>query len=448
MNRLVLTLLLTGLSQAHAQEPAPAPPPETEEEARPTGLPKSGHWIFNLDVGLGAFGFANSLYTNVRPDPSGDLSDNWAESYAKPALSARFGLGESEIYGKLSAVGERTFAAPPPLVGEEASSFQVEDLYLGWRSGKTLGLSDDVLELTVGRAPYTIGHGFLLWDGAGEGGSRGGYWSNARKAWEFAAVGRFKPGRHTLEAFYLDRDDVPESETGTRLWGANYELALGKDTTIGASYLSLRADPEALPERDGMNVFNLRAFTAIRALPGLSFELEYAREQNGDRLRSDAWTAQAGYELGSVAWKPRLSYRFASFEGDDPATETNESFDSLLPGFHDWGTWWQGEIAGEYFLANSNLQSHQARLHLTPSQSVGAGLVAYLFRLDQPPSLAPGVTSKDLAFELDAYCDWELGEAFTVSFVAAFASPQDAVRQAFQRTRSFAYGMLYVAYSY
>jgi hypothetical protein len=235
MNRLVLTLLLTGVSQAHAQEPAPAPPPETEAEARPTGLAKSEHWTFNLDVGLGAFGFANSLYTNVRPDPSGDLSDNWAESYAKPALSARFGLGESEIYGKLSAVGERTFAAPPPLVGEEASSFQVEDLYLGWRSGKTLGLTDDVLELTVGRAPYTIGHGLLLWDGAGEGGSRGGYWSNARKAWEFAAVGRFKPGRHTLEAYYLDRDDVPESETGTRLWGANYELALGKDTTIGAA---------------------------------------------------------------------------------------------------------------------------------------------------------------------------------------------------------------------
>jgi hypothetical protein len=71
-----------------------------------------------------------------------------------------------------------------------------------------------------------------------------------------------------------------------------------------------------------------------------------------------------------------------------------------------------------------------------------------VFRLDQPPSLAPGVTSKDLAFELDAYCDWELGESFTVSFVAAFASPQDAVRQAFQRTRTFAYGMVYVAYSY
>jgi hypothetical protein len=42
------------------------------------------------------------------------------------------------------------------------------------------------------------------------------------------------------------------------------------------------------PDRDGLNVFNLRAFTSpLRALPDLSFELEYAHEQNGDLLRSE-----------------------------------------------------------------------------------------------------------------------------------------------------------------
>ena len=80
----------------------------------------------------------------------------------------------------------------------------------------------------MGRTPYTIGHGLLLWDGGGEGGSRGGFWSNARKAWEFAAVGRLKPGNHAFEVFYLDRDEVPESDTGTRLWGANYDFTLSE----------------------------------------------------------------------------------------------------------------------------------------------------------------------------------------------------------------------------
>jgi hypothetical protein len=152
--------------------------------------------------------------------------------------------------------------------------------------------------------------------------------------------------------------------------------------------------------------------------------------------------------MSGVASKPRLSYRYAFFEGDDPATPANEAFDPLFPGFHDWGTWWQGEIAGEYFLSNSNLISHQVRLHLTPREAVGAGLIAYVFRLDQPGSLAPRVTSRDVAFELDGYADWKINGNFTVSFVAAYANPRDAVKQAFARTKNFAYGMVYLAYAY
>ncbi|MGH9260621.1 MAG: hypothetical protein ACRD08_12110, partial [Acidimicrobiales bacterium] len=315
--------LVTGAGPARAQEP------------RPTGLPKKVQWTFNLDAGLGAFGFAHSLYTDVRPDPSGDLGDNWVEGFVKPALSGTYRLGRSELFGKVSVVGERTFAAPPPLVGEEASSYQVEDLHLGWRSGKALGISENALEFTVGRAQYRIGHGMLLWDGGGEGGTRGGFWSNARKAWEFAGVARFKPKNHTLEAFYLDRDEVPESDTETRVWGGNYELALGDASTFGASYMKFSANRGALPSRDGLNVYNVRAYTApLRSLPGLAFELEYAREENGDDLTSTAWVAQAGYELGKTAWKPRLSYRYAFFEGDDPATTENEGFDALIPGFY------------------------------------------------------------------------------------------------------------------
>src|SRR5215217_4464468 len=184
-------VLLVGAGSAQAQET------QETEEARSTGLPSKVQWKFNLDAGLGGFGFANSLYTNARPDPSGDLGDNWAESYVKPALSASYGLGQGELYGAVSAVGERTFSAPPPLVGDEASSFQPEDLYLGWRSGKALGIGENALDFTVGRTQYRIGQGMLLWDGGGEGGSRGGFWSGARKAWAFASIARFKPKRHT-----------------------------------------------------------------------------------------------------------------------------------------------------------------------------------------------------------------------------------------------------------
>src|SRR3982751_2807686 len=306
---LALGFLLLG-STAMAQN--------ADTTTRSTGLPKKIQFKFNFDAGLGVFGFGNSLYTDVRPDPSGNLGDDWVESFAKPALSAEYALKTGALYGAASVVGERTLAAPPSVVGEDASSFQVEDAYVGWKSGKSLSIGEDALDFRAGRSQYRIGQGFLLWDGAGEGGSRGGFWSNARKAWEFAGIARFKAKSNTLEGFYLDRDEVPEARTGTRVWGANYERAMGEHNTIGATYLGTLSD--SLPNRDGMSVYNVRAYVSpFKRLAGLSLGAEYAHEVNGSRLASNGWMAQAGYEFGSVSWKPKLSYRYAFFEGDDPA---------------------------------------------------------------------------------------------------------------------------------
>src|SRR4051794_38845422 len=231
----LLTLAAVGAGQARAQDSTAAQQDTStaEAEERPTGLPSKLQWKFNLDAGIGTFGFNNSLYANAHPDPSGDLSENWLEGFAKPALSASYGLSKGELYGAISAVGERTYAAPPPLVGAEASSYQVEDLYLGWRSGNALKLGENALDFTVGRTQYKIGTGFLLWDGAGDGGSRGGFWTGARKAWEFATVARVKPERHTFEGFYFDRDEAPEIEAGARLFGGNSEYAVNEANTGG-----------------------------------------------------------------------------------------------------------------------------------------------------------------------------------------------------------------------
>jgi hypothetical protein len=135
-------------------------------------------------------------------------------------------------------------------------------------------------------------------------------------------------------------------------------------------------------------------------------------------------------------------YRYAFFEGDDVSTPTNEAFDPLFPGFNDWGAWWQGEIAGEYFLSNSNLKSRELRVHFTPSEAIGTGLILFNFNLDHPESYRPRVTSKDLATELDWYMDWKLNGNFTASFVAAYAAPGLAVEQALGRTKNFTYAMV------
>lgn len=440
-------LLALGTMPVLAEEPAPAP----AEEATLPGLPAGLDWSFNFDASAGTFGFADSLYTDPKPEqPSGDLSDNWSEVSVKPALGAEYTTASSaQVYGKFSAVGVRTFGAAPSLVGDDASSFDIEDAYIGWRSGNSLeGLGENALDFTVGRTQYQLGHGMILYDGSADGGSRGGYWTGARKAFEFAAIGRFKPGNHTFEAFYLDKDDMPEADSDSKLWGANYEYAIGEDTTLGATYMKWSADADEAPQRDGLDVYNLRAYTApFPGLKALSFELEYVQEDNDDALDSTAWNALAAYQFGST-WEPKLSYRYAIFEGDDPATAKNEAFDGLLTGFYDWGTWWQGEIAGEYFVSNSNLVSHQVRLHVTPSEAISTGLIIYDFRLDVPASLGPQVTSDDVAQELDWYMDWSVNDNIIVSFVAAVAEPGDAVEQSSGRTDTFWYGMIFVAYSF
>lgn len=427
----VLPLLATG---AFAQEEEASAPP-------PPGLPAGIDWSFNFGATWGAFGFANSFYTNPKPDDvSGDLSDDWMEGTIKGGLDAVYKLANSsEIYASLSAVGERTYGAGPSVVGEDASSFDIEDLSIGWRK--------DALDVVIGRTRYELGHGMLLWDGSSEGGTRGGYWSGARKAFEFATVGRFKPGKNTFEAFYLDKDELPDGDTDSKLWGVNYEYALGEDSTVGVTYMKWSANDLA-PQRDGLAVYNARLFAApFSEMKGLSFELEYAQEDNGDALDSTAWNALVAYQLDST-WAPKISYRYSVFEGDDPSTAKNEGFDGLFTGFYDWGSWWQGEIGGEYFLSNSNLISHQLRVHTTPSDSISTGLILYDFRLDIPASAGPGVTSDKLAYELDWYMDWSINDNFSMSFVAAIAEPDDAVEQSSGRTDTFYYGMVFLAYSF
>lgn len=441
---MIVTFAAIGASAQTAGQTAQPPP-----EEHSTGLPSPVDWTFNFDAGWGTFGFANSLYQNPKEGTAENLSDQWFEGFIRPALSGRYATPSGrEIYGKVSAVGERTYGSVPALYGSDVSSFGPEDAYIGWRSGGVGGSSERLVDLSVGREPYRLGHGLLLFDGAAEGGSRGGYWTNARKAFELAGIARVKPGPHTGEFFYLDKDELPESESGTRLWGANYEIALA-DSTIGATYMKLFAHRDVRPERDGLNVFNVRSYaTPVMSFPDFAIEVEYAAERNGNDLDSNAWTAQASYQLTAVRWKPQLTYRYAFFQGDDPGTPKNEAFDPLLVGFYDWGSWWQGEIAGEYFVSNSNLTSHLVRAHLTPTAAIGTGVLLYKFGLDHPESFSAGVTSQRLAFEFDAYVDWKINRTFTTSVVGAFANPQEAVRQGFDRTKNFAYGMVYLAYNY
>ena len=182
-------VLLAAAALARAED-------EPSKSAIP-GLPEGTTLDLEFSAGWGFFGFGNSLYANSHDEVEQDLSDNWMEGYVKGGFSMTHKLsGGSELYGALTGVGERTYNAPPPIVGGEASSFDVEDLYVGWRSGSSSDLGENAFDVVVGRTQYKLGHGMLIYDGASEGGSRGGFWSGARKSYEMAGIARVKVGQH------------------------------------------------------------------------------------------------------------------------------------------------------------------------------------------------------------------------------------------------------------
>jgi hypothetical protein len=85
---------------------------------------------------------------------------------------------------------------------------------------------------------------------------------------------------------------------------------------------------------------------------------------------------------------------------------------------------------------------------MTPTKKLGWGVMGYWFQIDRPSTFGPGATSSNAAFEFDTYADWKFYKNFTLSLVGAFANPHKAVQEAYNRTNTFSYGMVYLAYSF
>ena len=404
----------------------------------------TNHWQYGLLASGGYFNFRNSLYVEVEPDPPGNLSEDWFEYSVKPWVSLDYAMNKGHLFGAASWVLSGTAASASEVSGGEANSAQFDNLYLGWRLGMP---ETGQMEIAAGRYPYQIAHGFLLSDGYADGGSRGAVWTNPRKAWAPGARFQYLHSGHTLDLFYLERDERPENDPDTRLSGINYQWQT-KDTswTLGASYMAFKTN-DRKPQLDGADVWNIRLYTRPWSIP-LTVEAEWAYEDNGTALNATAWYIQPYWSWEDAPWQPTLYYRYAYFEGDNPDTADNEAFDPLFPAFHDWGSWWQGEIAGEWFLSNSNLKTHMLRIHSKPRSNIQTGLIYFDYSLDQPGSYQGGVASSDLASEINWYLDWTANEMFAFSFVLARNNPGPAVEEAFGRSETFKYAMVFLSFSY
>ena len=441
----------------HQRPPRP-PHPRTsprKTEARPTGLPAGITWTFNFDAGWGTFGFANSLYDNPKePGVDENLSDQWFEGYVKPALSATY---TTRIVERDLRQGERRRRAHLRI---GARGFRrrtsrrsgPRTLYLGWRSGNSLTIGENALDFTFGRAQYRLGHGFLLWDGAAEGGTAAATGPTRARRSSSRRSAASSPVRTRSKSSISTRTSSTESDTrqppvGRQLRVSRsasdhdarrdlHEVVCRRRGAAGTRRAE-RLQPAGLHGADRRTCPICRSSSSTR------------RSETASALDSNAWTLQGAMSSATSAGSRSSPTATRSSKATIPRPRRTRAFDPLFLGFYDWGTWWQGEIAGEYFLSNSNMISHLFRAHVTPQRSIGAGLLFFKFTLDQPQRSAPGDRRRTSRFEIDALHGLEAELPTSRSASSAPSRIREGGRsKQLGRTKNFAYGMVYVGYSF
>ena len=134
--------------------------------------------------------------------------------------------------------------------------------------------------------------------------------------------------------------------------------------------------------------------------------------------------------------------------GDDPDTEEDERFRPLAYGFTDYGTWYQGEIAGNYPLENSNLISHLLRAQAFPTEKLTLNLLYYNFKLDEKQIFGDPVSSDDFGDEINFSADWAYNDNTYLIGTYGVLFPDDAAEDFTGGDDTWQYLMLYVNYTF
>lgn len=375
-----------------------------------------------------------ATYTARSPiavDPPGAGNTTWAEAWVEYGLAGATRLGDTPGYafGEVSALtsgstGQDLFRS------DTRSKTLLEKAYAGvlWdQPGTQTGA-----RLSVGRQNWQLNNGFLFskFSAGANAGPYPGLYLNPRTTYEMAVLASVRYGRFRAEYFDVDPAELRDFDSRTRFQGVNLSWLERDAWDLGiAAYRvpesnTVFRDPQggAIP-RDGQRTLNLRAgHKAVAGVDGLSALGEYARQDHADQdVRATAWYAQLGYTARALPWKPSLTYRYASFSGDDPATPRREAFDAPLSSGLD--EWVQG-VNFKKVVTNSNLNTHRVRFNVAPTERLN--FTVDWFRLWADVPLATG--ERAYGDELDFAVRWAISKRWYFLGVAGVAWPDEVLR--------------------
>lgn len=363
----------------------------------------------------------------------------FGETYVRPTLGFKLSVApDTEIYGLVAGVAQATLGEGDQAGYTNSGSADValDQLYFGFRHNANGGKDAGgwTYDLSFGRQKVQIGDGFLVWDGNFDSTRDGAYWAAPRQAFDRAVTFKAENANWALTGFAMESDG-DTGKTGFAGGDLAYTADFGTVGILGGSVIG--TDAANSLDRAGLNVVSVRARNIKTPIENLTLAGEYAYEfgssdSEGDR-DAHGWFAQIAYNFANVTWTPTISYRYSRFSGDDnPKDGVARAFDPLFFGAGGgWGTWFQGEVTGEYLLFNSNEIAHEVKLTFAPTEQITWGVMYYHFELDKPWYYGTPVTSTSFANEVNAFVDWTVNDNLYVGAVAGVAFPGTAAKEVF-----------------
>jgi hypothetical protein len=355
----------------------------------------------------------------------------------EPALRATHALGEGEFYTGVSLVG-----ATNVLDGEISGQFaragdsrvDIDEAHVGWRN--------DWFDLALGPQKLMIGDGLLIGDGNFDiGDSEGQFWVAPFDAWKNAAVLKVQGKQVRADAFWL------RSAGGfgdSRLYGINIEPVDTQHGRFGAMFIDVYSG-NALAY-DGVRAWNLRALDVpVPGVPRLKLYGEVVWQGGEDDDFGDVdneglgWYLEGAFELPYTPWFTTLTYRYARFSGDDLSTPENETYRPMFYGFYgrEWDTFYQGEIAGEYHLFNTNQVTQFLKLRSFPRPELAFTVYYFQHDLEERHYYGTPLSSRDWADEINAGVEYFGGEKTYIYVGIAWSTPNAAAREVFGDDHDF-----------
>lgn len=308
--------------------------------------------------------------------PAGAGYTGWVEGFAMGGVYGIVPLLRPQnihLYGGANYIV--SFSAGRELFTDKSRFYgHVDDAFAGLVGGdRTSAGHEYAYNILYGRKQYILGNGWLITNTAMNGEERGALQLNPRRAAKrlFQAGARWD--KLVLQGFSLQPNELPLLDSHTILDGLNLEWGNSDRIQAAATVIhSPRSDVKYyLPDgtthtRKGLWVYNLRLFgNPALNRAGLFYKSEFGLQTNNRfPMRAYAWYIHAGWNFAQVRGKPALSYRFAYFSGDNPATSTYERWDALYTGGNG-EQWVQGSNMYK-IVQNSNEMTHLLQLIYTP----------------------------------------------------------------------------------